>query len=115
MIVDSYHTYWAELGCTIMADGWTNNRQKTVINFLVYCSKGITFIHSVDASDMIKGAVSLFNLFDDIVKWIGLENVVQLVTVNAANYVAAGRLLCGKYKNICWSLCAAHQIGRAHV
>ena len=26
MIVDSYRTYWAELGCTIMADGWTDNR-----------------------------------------------------------------------------------------
>ena len=108
MIVDSYRTYWAELGCTIMADGWTDNRQRTLINFLVYCSKGITFIRSVDASDMVKDAVSLFNLFDEIVKWVGPENVVQLVTDNAANYVAAGRLLCGKYRNICWSPCAAH-------
>uniref|UniRef100_A0A2N9FB09 DUF659 domain-containing protein n=1 Tax=Fagus sylvatica TaxID=28930 RepID=A0A2N9FB09_FAGSY len=30
MIVDSYRTYWAELGCTIMADGWTDNRQKNI-------------------------------------------------------------------------------------
>ena len=108
MIVDSYRTYWAELGCTIMADEWSDTRQRTLINFLVYCSKGITFIHSVDALDMIKDAVSLFNLFEEMVKWVGPENVVQLVTNNAANYVATGRLWCGKYRNICWSPYATH-------
>ena len=108
MIVDSYRTYWAERGCTIMADGWTDNRQRTLINFLVYCSKGITFIRYVDDSNMVKDAVFLFNLFDEIVKWVGPENVIQLVTDNGANYVATGRLLCGKYRNIYWSPCAAH-------
>ena len=109
MIVDSYRTYWAKLECTIMADGWTDTRQRILISFF-YCSKEINFIRFVDALDMIKDVVSLFNLFDKIVKWVGFENVVQLVTNNAANCVAAGRLLCGKYKNICWSLCAAHYL-----
>ncbi|GMY24697.1 hypothetical protein FCV25MIE_19939 [Fagus crenata] len=88
----------------------TDNRQRTLINFLVYCSKGIIFIRSVDASDMVKDAIFLFNLFDEIVKWVGPENIVQLVTNNDVNYVAAERLLCGKYRNICWSPCTAHYL-----
>ena len=27
LLVDSYHAIWAKVGCTIMGDGWTNNRQ----------------------------------------------------------------------------------------
>ena len=32
------------------------------------------------------------NLFDEIVSWVGPANIVHLVTDNAANYVAAGRI-----------------------
>ena len=39
-----------------------------------------------------------------------MENVVQVVTDNAANYVAAGRLLSAKYPTIFWTPCAAHCI-----
>ncbi|XP_075653895.1 uncharacterized protein LOC142624250 [Castanea sativa] len=108
LIIDSYHSYWADTGCTIMANGWTDTRHRTLINFLVYCPKGIVFIRSVDASDLVKDAINLSNLFDEIVNWVGPANIVHLVTDNAANYVAAGRILCGKYRNISWSPCAAH-------
>ncbi|XP_052107488.1 uncharacterized protein LOC127740515 [Arachis duranensis] len=80
MVVDSYRSAWKETGCTLMADGWTDQRQRTLINFLVYCSKGLCFVKSVDAS----------------------------ITDNAANYVAAGRLISKKFENIHWSPCAAH-------
>ena len=83
-----------------MADGWTDTRHRTLINFLVYCPKGIIFICSVDASDLVKDAINLSNLFDEIVNWVGPANIVYLVTDNAANYVAAGKILCGKYRNI---------------
>ncbi|XP_030958518.1 uncharacterized protein LOC115980411 [Quercus lobata] len=91
-----------------MADGWTDTRRRILINFLVYCPKGIIFIRSIDASDLVKDAINLSNLFDEIVNWVGPTNIVHLVTDNAANYVAAGRILCGKYRNISWSPCAAH-------
>ena len=28
LLVDSYRAIWAKVGCTIMGDGWTDNRQK---------------------------------------------------------------------------------------
>ncbi|XP_050263955.1 uncharacterized protein LOC126708192 [Quercus robur] len=108
LIVDSHRSYWADTGCTIMADGWTDIRHRTLINFLVYCPKGIIFICFVDASNLVKDAINLSNLFDEIVSWVGLANIVHLVTDNVANYVATGRILCGKYRNISWSPCAAH-------
>ncbi|XP_054822674.1 uncharacterized protein LOC129320986 isoform X1 [Prosopis cineraria] len=44
----------------------------------------------------------------DMVAFAGANNIVHLVTDNAANYKAAGRLLNDKYPSIFWSPCAAH-------
>ncbi|RVW45035.1 hypothetical protein CK203_067440 [Vitis vinifera] len=108
LLVDSYRAIWAKVGCTIMGDGWTDNRQRTLINFLVYCPEGISFVKSVDASDIVNDATNLFQLFDEVIEWVGPLNVVHIVTDNAANYVAAGRLISQKHKHINWSPCAAH-------
>ncbi|XP_042950125.1 uncharacterized protein LOC122282239 [Carya illinoinensis] len=32
-------TSWRDSVCSLMADGWTNQRQQPIINFLVYCPK----------------------------------------------------------------------------
>ncbi|RYR39483.1 hypothetical protein Ahy_A09g045039 [Arachis hypogaea] len=108
MVVDSYRSAWKETGCTLMADGWPDQRQRTLINFLVYCSKGLCFVKFVDASSMVKNASSLCDLFLEVIEWIGPDNVFHVVTDNAANYVAAGRLISKKFENIHWSPCAAH-------
>ncbi|RVX08074.1 hypothetical protein CK203_014771 [Vitis vinifera] len=108
LLVDSYRAIWAKVGCTIMSDGWTDNRQRTLINFLVYCPEGISFVKSVDASDIVKDATNLFQLFDEVIEWVGPLNVVHIVTDNATNYVATGRLISQKHKHINWSPCAAH-------
>ncbi|XP_061347945.1 uncharacterized protein LOC133293390 [Gastrolobium bilobum] len=107
-LVESYRTVWKQTGCTIMADGWTDRCRRTLINFLVYCPKGTIFLKSVDASNASKTADLLYKLFRDVVLHVGPENVVQIVTDNAANYVAAGRLLEAEFPKIFWSPCAAH-------
>ncbi|XP_027102739.2 uncharacterized protein [Coffea arabica] len=110
LVVDSFRNTWAETGCTIMGDGWKDSRQRPLINFLVYCPKGISFIKSIDASDIVTNAENLCNLFAEIVEMVGSKNVVHLVTDNASNYKAAGTLLNERYPTICWSPCAAHCI-----
>ncbi|XP_016167467.1 uncharacterized protein LOC107609921 [Arachis ipaensis] len=75
IVVDSYRFAWKETGCTLMADGWTDQRQRTLINFL-----------------------------------IRPDNIDHVVTDNEANYVAAGRLINKKFKNIHWSPCASHYL-----
>ena len=47
-------------GCTLMADGWTDQKRRTLINFLVYCPKGTVFLKTVDVSDVSKIARLLY-------------------------------------------------------
>ncbi|XP_016178561.1 uncharacterized protein LOC107621023 [Arachis ipaensis] len=107
-MIDGYREIWKQTGCTIMADGWTDRCRRTLINFLVYSPKGTIFLKSVDASNISKTAENLFKLFRDVVFFVGPENVVHIVTDNAANYVAAGRLLEAEFPKLYWSPCAAH-------
>ncbi|XP_052624907.1 uncharacterized protein LOC111917478 [Lactuca sativa] len=89
LIIDSLRSQWVDTGCTIMSDGWRDVSQRHLINFLVYCPKGISFLKSVDASDIESNATNLCNLFAEIVEMVGEKNVVQMVTDNAANYKLA--------------------------
>lgn len=81
-----------------------------MINFLVYCPKGIAFIKSVDAFAIVTDAQLLCNLFFEIIDMVGAQNIVHLVIDIGINFKAAGRLLNEKYENICWSLCASHSM-----
>ena len=110
LLVDTYRVSWEESGCTIMGDGWKDQRKRCLINFLVYSPIGITFIKSVDATDIVSTAANLCDLFSEVVEYVGPKNVVQMVTDNAANYKAAGSLLNDKYPHIFWTPCAAHCI-----
>ncbi|XP_031274728.1 uncharacterized protein LOC116133189 [Pistacia vera] len=108
LIVNNYKKIWQEVGCTLMADGWTDTCHRSLINFLVYCPTGVCFIKSVDASDVVKDAFTLFKLFEEMALWVGPNNIVHVVTDNGANYKAARRMLSEKYENITWSPYAAH-------
>jgi hypothetical protein len=79
-------------GCSIMSDGCTDGKNRKIINFLVSCPQGTMFLKSVDASDKVKDAKLLFDLLDEIVVIVGVENVVQVNTDNASNYVLAGKM-----------------------
>ena len=78
-------------GCSIMSDGWTDRKNRTLINFLVNCSLGTQFVRSVDASEYMKTGQKIFELLDSFVEEIGEKNVIQVVTGNGSNYVLAGK------------------------
>jgi hypothetical protein len=91
-----------------MSDGWTDQRSHTILIFLSACPKGTMFFKLVDASDQVKDANLLFYLLDEVVEEVGVQNVVQVITDNDANYVAARRMLEEKHRTIWWTPCAAH-------
>ena len=96
LFVNSYREVWARVGCTIMGDDWTENKQKTLINFLVHCPQGISFLKSVDASNIVKDSTNLFHLFDEIIEWVDPSNIAHMIIDNVANYVVVGRLISQK-------------------
>ncbi|MCL7043806.1 hypothetical protein MKW94_016597 [Papaver nudicaule] len=110
LFVESFRKFWADTGCTIMADGWKDTSNRSLINFLVDCPKGTVFLKSVDASDMVKTGENLFSLLKEIVEIVGEQHVVQMVTDNASNYALAGKMLQEQFPNMYWTPCAAHSI-----
>ncbi|KAK4591979.1 hypothetical protein RGQ29_016449 [Quercus rubra] len=65
-------------------------------------------IRKGDTSDISKTAEKVCQMLDEVVDRVGEENVVQLVTDNAANYKLAGEMLMHKRKCLFWTPCAAH-------
>ncbi len=105
--VDIQREKWKTYGCTIMCDGWTGPTKLSIINFMVYSKGSTVFLKSVDASHHIKDHTYIYNLLKDVVKEVGKDNVVQVVSDNASAYKKAGKKLMERY-NLYWTPCAAH-------
>ncbi|XP_062082381.1 uncharacterized protein LOC133788794 [Humulus lupulus] len=109
-IVNEIKATWKRTGVSLLSDGWSDMRNRSLINFLVNNPYGTVFLKTIDASDCVKDAQKLFELLDDVVEEIGEDIVIQVVTDNASAYKAAGRLLMEKRKSLYWTPCAAHCI-----
>jgi hypothetical protein len=101
---------WKTTRCTVMSDGWTDGKGRSILKFLVNCPKGTMFINSVDASAYTKYAQLLCDLLDGFIREIGPQYVVQVIMDNDANYVVVGRMLMQRYPSLYWSPCATHCI-----
>jgi hypothetical protein len=101
---------WKEYGCSVMSDGWTNQKQQPIMNFLVFCPRSTMFLKSLETSGLRKDAETLFGIFDTVVQEIGVEYIVQFIIDNDSSYKAAGKKLMMKYPTLFWSPCAAHYL-----
>ncbi|RVW92107.1 hypothetical protein CK203_037045 [Vitis vinifera] len=87
-----------------------DGNSRCLINFLVNSLAGTWFMKSIDDFDTIKNGELMFNYIDKVVEEIGEENVVQVITDNASNYVNAGMRLMEKRRRLWWTPYAAHCI-----
>jgi len=85
-------------------------KRRSICNFLVNSPKGMVFLYSLDTSDISKTTDKLFKMLDDVVEYVGEENIVQVVTDNFVNFKAVGDLLMQKRERLYWTPCAAHCI-----
>jgi hypothetical protein len=58
---------WDISRCTVMFDGSTDRKGRTLLNFSVHCLRGIMFDKSVDASTHVKDATLLCELMDGFI------------------------------------------------
>ncbi|KAJ9686759.1 hypothetical protein PVL29_015555 [Vitis rotundifolia] len=107
--VNQQREKWKTYGCTIMSDGWTGPTKLSIINFMAYSKGTMVFLKSVDASNYIKDHKYIYDLLKTIIKEVGKENVVQIVTDNGSAFMKAGKQLMKKY-NLYWTPCAVHCI-----
>ena len=106
--LEEHRKEWRNIGCTIMTDGWTDRKRRTILNFLVNSPKGTVFFKYVGASNICKTIHKIFEMIDVVVEEVGEDNVVQVVTDNAANYKASSEILMRKRNKLYWTPCAAH-------
>ena len=103
-IVNNVHKYlveikadWKLYGCSIMADGWSNRRNVSIVNFVAYSPRGTIFLKFVDILDLQKDKETLLEMFDEVVKEVGQENIIQFVSDNESAFKAAGKALQQRY------------------
>ena len=90
VLIEEQKKEWKKYGCTILSDGWTS-RSRTIINFLVSCKDDVVVWKPIDASNKVKNAHTLALMLENVIMEVGVENVVQIITDNAATYVAASK------------------------
>lgn len=81
---------------------------KTMLNLLVSTLDGTVFLKSIDATCHIKSGILLAHLLGDVVEEVGVENIVQLITNNAATYVLVEKKLEDRFPTFVWTPCATH-------
>ncbi|PKA62545.1 hypothetical protein AXF42_Ash012131 [Apostasia shenzhenica] len=109
--VEDVRSCWGKTGCSIVVDGWTDPRGRSLIRFLVDSPLGTVFIRSVDASDIISDVDSLVLLFSKAIEEVGVQNVVQVIAHEKSCYMdATAKKLEDKYRSFFWTLCADYCI-----
>ncbi|KAJ6300793.1 hypothetical protein OIU76_021565 [Salix suchowensis] len=108
--IEQYKTRWAKTGCSLLVEEWDSGSGITLLNFLVYCSKGTVFLKSVDASNLIYSTDGLYELLKQMVEEVGVGNVLQVITNGGEHYVASGKKLMDTFPSLYWAPCAARCI-----
>ena len=102
---------WATTGCSIVVDGWKDEKGRNLMNFLVDCPWGPICLRLCDISTLSDDVHSLVLLFEQVIAEVGVENVVQIVSHSASECMAAvGNTLMDKYPTLFWTVSASHCI-----
>ena len=109
--LQEFRDEWKRTDGSIMSNGWTNKKRRSICNFLVNSPKGTIFLYSLDTtSNISKTTDKVFKMLDGVVTFVGKENVVQVITDNVTNFKAIGELLMYTRPHMYWTPCAAHCI-----
>ncbi|GMI75200.1 hypothetical protein like AT1G79740 [Hibiscus trionum] len=76
---------WQEKRVTIMCDGWSDPTRKPPINFMATSGNGPMFLKAVNCFGEVKDKFFIANLMKEVIDEVGHQNVVQIITDNAAN------------------------------
>ncbi|GJT08823.1 SCAN domain-containing protein [Tanacetum coccineum] len=69
-LLEDYKNEWKRTGCTLMSDGWSDRKNRSICNFLVNSPRGTIFLASIDTSEISKTKEKVFAMLDDFVEKI---------------------------------------------
>jgi len=69
--LEKYKVEWEKWGYTLMCDGWTYGKGRSLTNFLVNSPSGTVFLKSIDTSNVIKDAKKMFELLGSVMELKG--------------------------------------------
>ncbi|ESQ43577.1 hypothetical protein EUTSA_v10015438mg [Eutrema salsugineum] len=101
---------WKASSCSIMTDSWSDRKRRSIMNLCINCKEGTTFLSSKDCSDDAYTGQYIFEYVNGCIEKVGGDHVVQVVTDNATNNMAAAKLLKEVRPTIFWTSCATHTI-----
>ena len=76
-----------------MSDAWTDRKEMSIMNLVLDCYSSTMFYESENTSKDIHDEYFIYNLINITIEKLGKEYVVQVVTDNASNNLAASKLL----------------------
>ncbi|KAK8662637.1 hypothetical protein V6N13_024528 [Hibiscus sabdariffa] len=94
---------WYVHGVSVVSDGWSNCKQDQFINVIAANSRGAMFMYCGVFNGVEKTGQVIGDFLPEAIEKIGPSNVLQVVTDNANNCIAAGREVQKAHKHIFWS------------
>ena len=108
-----FKSTWKERGVTIVSDGWSDPTRKPLINFIATSGSGPIFLKAVNCFGEVKDRFFISGLMKEVINEVGHQNVVQIITDNAANCKAAGEIIESTFPHIYWTPCVVHTLNLA--
>ncbi|CAE6074649.1 unnamed protein product [Arabidopsis arenosa] len=104
---------WIQKGVSICSDGWSDPHRRPIFNLIAANESGPMMLRAINSQGEVKTGEMIAKLIIECIKEVGHENVVQVVTDNAANCVKAGSLISAKYPTIFRTPCVVHTLNLA--
>ncbi|KAH1232682.1 hypothetical protein GmHk_09G025276 [Glycine max] len=101
---------WSLKGVTLVVDGWTDAQRRPLISFMAISEEGPMFFKAIDGSKEYKDKHYMFDLLKDVIKEVGPQNVVQVITDNVHVCKAVGLLIEAEFPHIFWTPCVVHTL-----
>ncbi|XP_066336805.1 putative transcriptional regulator tpeD [Miscanthus floridulus] len=112
-LLESTKSTWPEKGVTICSDGWSDPQRRPIINFIAVSEKAPMFLRADNCEGEYKSKEYIAEKLRAIIDEVGRQNVVQIITDNAANCKGAGLLIEAEYDHIFWTPCVVHTLNLA--
>ncbi|MGQ3144871.1 DUF domain-containing protein, partial [Rhizobium oryzihabitans] len=83
----------SHFGCSVSFDGYTDESARSMLNATVTTPSGSMLESAIDTGNNKKTSVYLKETLKAVIMRVGVEDVVAVFSDNAANCVAAGKML----------------------